>query len=157
MTDSGSDDDVTIIAVAAMQTDTVRRASVQLPGDTVAPRQARAFIRDTLRAWSVEEPTTDAAELCVSELVTNAVIHTGTPAELTAQLDEEFLTVLVRDGGTTGSVRAPQAPPDPMTISGRGLGLVDAVATAWAAEENADGTTVWFEIERPMAAAATAG
>ena len=157
MTDSGSDDDVTIIAVAAMQTDTVKRASVQLPGDTIAPRQARAFIRDILREWRVEEETSDAAELCVSELVTNAVIHTGTSAELTAQLDEEFLTVLVRDGGTSGSVRTPQRPPDPMTISGRGLGLVDAVATAWAAEENADGTTVWFEIERPMAEAATAG
>jgi anti-sigma regulatory factor (Ser/Thr protein kinase) len=157
MADSGSDDDVTIIAVAAMQSDTVKRASVQLPGDTIAPRQARAFIRDILREWRVEEPTTDAAELCVSELVTNAVIHTGTSAELTAQLDEEFLTVLVRDGGTSGSVKTPQSAPDPMTISGRGLGLVDAVATAWAAEENADGTTVWFEIERPMAEAVTAG
>jgi hypothetical protein len=34
---------------------------------------------------------------------------------------------------------------------------VDAVATAWAAEESADGTTVWFEIEREAAEAATAG
>jgi hypothetical protein len=36
---------------------------------------------------------------------------------------------------------------DPMSISGRGLTLVDALASAWSAEHSADGTTVWFELE----------
>jgi serine phosphatase RsbU (regulator of sigma subunit)/anti-sigma regulatory factor (Ser/Thr protein kinase) len=157
MADGSSDDDVTLIALAPVEAEAVLRASVHLPGEAVAPRLARAFLRETLRGWAVEEETLEAAELCVSELVTNAVIHTGTAAELTTQLDPEFLTVLVRDGGTSGSVQLSADPDDPLMISGRGLGLVDAVATAWAAEESADGTTVWFEIERVAAEAATAG
>ena len=157
MADGSSDDDVTIIALAPVESDAMLRASVQLPGDLVAPRMAREFLRETLRSWDVEEETLEVAELCVSELVTNAVIHTGTTAELTAQIDQEFLTVLVRDGGTSGSVQLPADEADPLMISGRGLGLVDAVATAWAAETSADGTTVWFEIERASAEAATAG
>ena len=157
MADGASDDDVTLIALAPVEADSILRASVQLPGEPVAPREAREFLRQTLRSWEVEEETLEVAELCVSELVTNAVIHTGTAVELTAQLDREFLTVLVRDGGTTGSVQVPSDEADPLMISGRGLGLVDAVATAWAAETSADGTTVWFEVERSSAEAATAG
>jgi anti-sigma regulatory factor (Ser/Thr protein kinase) len=151
MTDEHTDDDVTLLAVAAAPLDDIRRASIRLSGDTTAPGQARRFIRDTLEGWVVEEDTVDTAELCVSELVTNAVIHTGTFAELTAQLDSDFLTVLVRDGGGVGIVQQAVGDGDPMVISGRGLGLVDAIATAWAAEHGADGTTVWFEIERPAA------
>ena len=148
MSDEGDDDDVTLLAVSAAAHG-VRRTSTRLADDTTAPGQARRFIRATLTGWEVEDDTLDAAELCVSELVTNAVIHTGTSAELTAQLDAECLTVLVRDGGATGSVRRLQEADDVLAVSGRGLGLVDAIATAWAAEHGADGTTVWFEIERP--------
>ena len=148
MTDELTDDDVTLLAVGAARAG-VLSASVRLPADNLAPRIARRFVRETLGEWETEAETSEAAELCVSELVTNAVIHTGTSAELVAHLDEQFLTMLVRDGGVDGAVEQPPAHEDPMTISGRGLTLVDAVATAWAAEHGADGTTVWFEIERP--------
>lgn len=147
MTDDHSDDDVTLLAVATAPAGAVRRASLRLPGEATAPREARRFLRSTLTQWAVEEDTVDSAELCVSELVTNAVIHTGSAAELSVLLDEDYLTVLVRDGGAVGSVHLSE-PEDPMSVSGRGLGLVDAIATAWAAEHGADGTTVWFEIER---------
>ena len=36
-------------------------------------------------------------------------------------------------------------------MSGRGLSLVDALASAWAAEHSTDGTTVWFELARAHA------
>jgi anti-sigma regulatory factor (Ser/Thr protein kinase) len=149
MTEDDADDDVTLLAVASAATRGVRRSSVRLPEDATAPRAARRFIRDTLGAWDVESDTVDAAELCASELVTNVVIHTGTAAELTAHLDPGCLTVLVRDGGANGTVQPATGSDDPLTVSGRGLTLVDAMSTAWAAEHGADGTTVWFEIERP--------
>jgi anti-sigma regulatory factor (Ser/Thr protein kinase) len=150
MTDDLADDDVTMLAVAAAPADAVRRASVHLSGETTAPGDARRFLRETLTAWGVGDECLDVAELCVSELVTNAVIHTGTLTELTAQLDEQFLTVLVRDGGGPGTVRRPQVEEDdPLVVSGRGLMLVEALTSAWAAEHGADGTTVWFELERP--------
>jgi len=148
MTDERSDDDITLLAVGTVPADEVRRATVRLPSGPTAPREARAFLRRTLGDWQVDEDTVDSAELCVSVLVTNAVIHTGTAAELTVRLDDEALTVLVRDGGSSGTVSRSVGLVDPMTISGRGLGLVDAVATTWSAEQGADGTTVWFEIER---------
>jgi anti-sigma regulatory factor (Ser/Thr protein kinase) len=149
MTGDHTADDVTLLGVAGADGRDVRRASVRLADDATAPRHARLFLRTTLEGWGVEEDTVGGAELCVSELVTNAVIHTGTSAELTAQLDAECLTVLVRDGGGTGTVRRrTHSLEDPLSVSGRGLGLVDAVATAWAAEHGADGTTVWFELLR---------
>jgi serine phosphatase RsbU (regulator of sigma subunit)/anti-sigma regulatory factor (Ser/Thr protein kinase) len=151
MTEDHADDDVTLLAVAVTSVTRTQRAAAPLPADPRAPGTARRFLRDTLADWGVDDDTLEAAELCVSELVTNAVIHTGTSSEVTAQLDPEFLTVTVRDGGGIGAVRRLEAPPDPLTISGRGLGLVEALATAWSAEHGADGTTVWFEIERPAA------
>jgi anti-sigma regulatory factor (Ser/Thr protein kinase) len=151
MTDEHTDDDVTVLAVAAAPAHAVRRALVQLAGDASAPRDARRFLRRTLADWGVEEEVLEGAELCVSELVTNAVIHTGTLTELAAQLEDQCLTVRVRDGGGTGAVRRPPAEEsgDPLAVSGRGLMLVDALTSAWEVEHGADGTTVWFEMERP--------
>ena len=149
MTDDDTEDDVTLLAVAAAPAQGRHSESVLLPADATAPRNARRFLRRTLDAWSVDDDTLDAAELCVSELVTNAVIHTGTASELTAELDPDFVTVLVRDGGGRDTVPRLAGQDDPLKVSGRGLCLVDAVASAWAVEHGADGTTVWFEIERP--------
>ena len=95
----------------------------------------------------MDDDTVEAALLCVSELVTNAVIHTGTGSELSTQVEDAFVTVLVRDGGGSGTVHLPAASEEPLTVSGRGLTLVDAVASAWAAEHGTDGTTVWFELD----------
>ncbi|MFL6133556.1 MAG: SpoIIE family protein phosphatase, partial [Nocardioidaceae bacterium] len=149
MTDDHTDDDVTLLAIAVKSVDHTQRAAAPLPADAQAPRTARRFVRDTLSGWGVDDATVEAAELCVSELVTNAVIHTGTSSEVTAQLDPDCLTVTVRDSGGIGAVRRIETPDDPLRVSGRGLGLVEALTTAWSAEHGADGTTVWFEIERP--------
>ena len=98
-----------------------------------------------LREWEVDEDFIDTAELCVSELVTNAVIHSGTTSTVTVQADPEYLLVLVQDRGGRGAVRLPDEL-DPESVSGRGLSLVDALASAWSAEHSTDGTTVWFEL-----------
>ena len=151
-----TDDDVTLLAVAAGSSSAPMTASTVLSADHQAPGQARRFLRATLVDWSVADDSIDTAELCVSELVTNAVIHTGTAAELTARLDDDVLTVAVRDRGGEGTI-SHSALDDPLTISGRGLALVDALTTAWSAERSADGTTVWFELEAETAQAAGGG
>jgi anti-sigma regulatory factor (Ser/Thr protein kinase) len=79
-------------------------------------------------------------------LVTNAVIHSGTTPRVTVRLEDDCLLVLVQDRGRQGAARRAEGH-DPMDISGRGLLLVDALATAWSAEHSADGTTVWFELD----------
>jgi anti-sigma regulatory factor (Ser/Thr protein kinase) len=150
MGDDHGEDDVTLLAVSASRGGDARRVSTRLSAGPVAAGEARRFVTGQLREWDVAEDTVDAAELCVSELVTNAVIHTGTAIEVSVHLDADVVTVLVRDGGGQGtvSVRATDADDDPLAVSGRGLGLVDVIATAWAAEHGADGTTVWFELDR---------
>jgi anti-sigma regulatory factor (Ser/Thr protein kinase) len=138
-----AEDDVTMLAVTAAPDQT--RATMELPGDASAAGQARRFVARVLRAWSVDEDTVDNAELCVSELVTNAVIHSGTTSSVTVQADREYVLVIVQDRGGRGAVRRPEEL-DPESVSGRGLTLVDALASAWSAEHSTDGTTVWFEL-----------
>jgi serine phosphatase RsbU (regulator of sigma subunit)/anti-sigma regulatory factor (Ser/Thr protein kinase) len=138
-----AEDDVTMLAVTAAPDQT--RASLELPGDPSAAGQARRFVSGVLGQWDVDEDSIDTAELCVSELVTNAVIHSGTTSTVTVQADPEYVLVLVQDRGGRGAVRLPDEL-DPESVSGRGLSLVDALASAWSAEHSTDGTTVWFEL-----------
>ena len=63
-------------------------------------------------------------------------------------LDAGVLTTTVRDGGS--AVVASTLLADPLDVHGRGLQLVDALATRWGSELDAVGTTVWFVLE-PMA------
>lgn len=117
-------------------------------GDVRAVAAARHFLRATLTAWSVDEDSLQVAVLCLSELVTNAIIHTGGGCELRVVLDDGVLTTTVRDGGS--AVVASTLLADPLDVHGRGLQLVDALATRWGSELDTVGTTVWFVLE-PMA------
>jgi serine phosphatase RsbU (regulator of sigma subunit)/anti-sigma regulatory factor (Ser/Thr protein kinase) len=145
MVGAAGSDDVTMLAVGMTPAGT-RRARAVLPSDTKAPGLARRFLDETLASWAVDEDVVMTAQLCVSELVTNAVIHTGTRPEMTVELDDECLTVLVVDHGGEGDV-AVTGEADPIRVSGRGLTLVDAVSSAWGVQQTPDGTTVWFELE----------
>jgi anti-sigma regulatory factor (Ser/Thr protein kinase) len=147
-------DDVTVLAMSATGDARSRSANLDLPGDATAPRQARRFVRATLESWSIDGDTVSTAELCVSELVTNAVIHAGTPPALAIRSDGDLLTVVVQDHGAHGTAQRVEDY-DPMTVSGRGLTLVDALTVAWSAERSSDGTSVWFELELNHAAAGT--
>jgi anti-sigma regulatory factor (Ser/Thr protein kinase) len=137
------------------------RASVLLSSDARSVGIARGFLRETLADWDVEEDPIDTAQLCLSELVTNVVMHAGTTCELTVRLDEETLTVVVRDLGGESEWPGDYAPvelgedEDPLQVAGRGLMLVDALADRWASEHDATGTTAWFALD--LGGAATSG
>lgn len=121
----------------------VRTALV--PHDPRAVRDARAFLRDTLADWDVDQDTVDTAVLCVSELVTNALMHTATDCEVRVLLADDLLTTTVRDGG--GHLPSPGRTDDPLQVHGRGLQLVAALVDRWGSELDEVGTTVWFELE----------
>lgn len=124
-----------------------RTASLRLPPESTAPGRARAFLREELQTWGVGEEIVETAQLCLSEVVTNAVNHAHTVADVRLSLLDGVLTVLVRDRGELGEVLEPTREEDPLAVYGRGLMLVEALTDRWGSERDAGGTTVWFALD----------
>jgi anti-sigma regulatory factor (Ser/Thr protein kinase)/PAS domain-containing protein len=109
-----------------------------------AVRHARRFTRRTLRAWGVPQDTMDAALLVVSELVTNALVHTGGQVRLDLSLVNHRLRLAVAD-------TSPRSPVKPTSIGweatgGRGILLVEAVSAAWGTLPVSGGKQVWADL-----------
>nr|WP_238338333.1 ATP-binding protein [Pedococcus badiiscoriae] len=115
--------------------------------DPRAVGAARHFAVSALAAWGVDEGTVTNAILCLSELVTNAVMHTDAGCELRFVLHHGVLTGTVRDSGSNVVVDPGNVAVDPLAVHGRGLQLVDALATRWGSRLDAGGMTVWFVLE----------
>ncbi len=108
-----------------------------------AARHARRFTRRTLRTWGVTEET-DTILLVVSELVTNALVHTDGPVRLDLTLVNRRFRVAVADS-------SPRTPVKPTSIGweatgGRGILLVEAMSAAWGTVPVSGGKQVWAEI-----------
>lgn len=117
--------------------------------DPRAVGTARRFLRGALAGWGLDGDLIDTAVLCLSELVTNAVIHTGAPSEVRATLEAGVVTITVRDQGSHRGDQPSQRPDDdPLRVHGRGLQLVAALSARWGSQLDAVGTTVWFVLER---------
>ena len=109
-----------------------------------AVRHARRFTRRTLRTWGVSPDLLDAALLVVSELVTNALVHTGGPVRLDLSLLNHRLRLAVAD-------TSPRSPVQPTSIGweatgGRGILLVAAVSAAWGTVPVSGGKQVWADL-----------
>ncbi|MDF5758779.1 ATP-binding protein [Spongiactinospora sp. TRM90649] len=112
-------------------------------------RSARACTRRTLAAWALLDIADDVT-LLVSELVTNAIVHTADAVrcqiELALNLSGRTLRADITDHGHSwpGPMEPPRAVPD--DESGRGLTVVNSLADKWGVELLPDGKTVWFLI-----------
>lgn len=128
-----------------------RTARHDIPLDPAAVGEARSFVRRTLKGWGVGEDCAETAVLCVSELVTNAVVHGSGRCSVRVSEESGVVTVAVRDAGTRvvgptgGSTGGGGA--DPLAVHGRGLRLVDALASRWGSDLSATGLTVWFVLD----------
>lgn len=108
-----------------------------------AVRHARRFTRRTLRSWGVPGEA-DAALLVVSELVTNALVHTDGQVRLDLTLINNRFRIAVADN-------SPRTPIKPTSIGweatgGRGILLVEAMSAAWGTVPVSGGKQVWSEI-----------
>ena len=116
--------------------------TLQLEHAVGAPRQARRFVVSTLAEWGLSHLADDVG-LLVSELVTNVVRHTDAGAIMRISRAQRHLRCSVIDaGGHLPQLRHPS----PTDQSGRGLLLVEAIASSWGSTATEGRTEVWFEV-----------
>jgi len=118
--------------------------SLTIPGRPEHVREARAFVA---KALGELHPGRDNAVLLTSELVTNAVMHSGshrhggTVTVVVAESDDG-VRVEVADAGS--DLSAPVVRGDIYASDGHGLFLVQTLADQWGYVRDNSGTTVWF-------------
>ena len=121
------------------------RAHVALPADRTSPAVARRFLTETLHDWHVGDDPVDTACLLATELVTNAVLHAGTPLELVLETTGDTLRVEVVDqADCLPQQRSHRG--DTLGVTGRGLVLVKGLAGTWGVTPREPGKAVWFEL-----------
>ncbi|MDT3396885.1 ATP-binding protein [Streptomyces sp. B1866] len=125
-----------------------RQESFRLPARGASVAAARRRVRSRLPLWGFRDEVCHAAELVMSELFTNAVVHTRS-RHIRCLLRAEggqslYVEVADQGGGPVG--------PDPRHAgtedeSGRGLALVRALVDAWGDHPGADGgRVVWAQL-----------
>ncbi|MEU5522162.1 ATP-binding protein [Streptomyces sp. NPDC047860] len=126
-----------------------RRFRFELAAHPGSPAQARHLTRAQLTGWSVCEEICDTAELVVSELVTNAIVHTAS-SHIVCELHDgdDLVRIAVRDEGCTPDRPRANTRQRPEEEHGRGLLLVDALCQAWGAHEHGPGLLVWADLPR---------
>lgn len=138
--------------------------------DPSAVGPARAFVRDTVGKWGAEAVVDDAV-LIASELVTNAIVHAGTPAEVSCALlrdhggEAAAVRVAVADrhpgraipvlgggwqeeaGAFAAGLAEPAAAENATSEGGRGLYLSTQLASSWGVQYTHTMKQVWFVLD----------
>jgi PAS domain S-box-containing protein len=119
------------------------RALVQhLPPALSSPGVARRVVSEALTEWGFDE-LGEAAQLLVSELVTNAVLHVGTDIEVRTAARRSGVRIEVHDGSDLVPTRRHYGED---AATGRGLGLVESLSSDWGVHRAETGKVVWFEL-----------
>jgi anti-sigma regulatory factor (Ser/Thr protein kinase) len=137
-------DDVTLL-LARIPPAPVTAVSALLPAQPISVREGRRFLRRTLQDWHCET-LTDTACLLASELLSNSVRHACDPLRLRLRRTRDELHIEVCDGSPV-LPRARTAAPD--EESGRGLALLDQLASTWGTLLAEEGKAVWFSLPLP--------
>ncbi|MBQ0883511.1 ATP-binding protein [Streptomyces sp. RM72] len=117
--------------------------------------RARRWARSRLAGSGIraDEPLAETLVLLVSELVTNAVVHTGRsavlrlvlPGAVTEETEEATVRLEVDDASDRAPV--PRCAGGEAT-GGRGLALVDGLADRWGWSREGTGKRIWCELDR---------
>ena len=128
-----------------------RSVSYRYSQDLTAPRDAREQTRRTLCSWDLDDHV-DAAQVIISELVTNAIRHGSGPVEICISHEHRYLHMEVHDDGPGRPVRRPATAEDE---SWRGLAVIDGLIGPYQGslvvvnDEAGDGKTVCVSIRLP--------
>lgn len=126
---------------------------LEIRPDPAEVGRARRWARSRLAGSGIgaDEPLAETLILLVSELVTNAVVHTGRPAVLRLSLpgteaaEEAIVRLEVAD--RSGRAPVPRCV-DGESTGGRGLALVDGLADRWGWSSEGAGKRIWCELDR---------
>lgn len=126
---------------------------LEIRPDPAEVGRARRWTRSRLAGSGIgaDEPLAETLILLVSELVTNAVVHTGRPAVLRLSLPgagaagEAVVRLEVAD--RSGRAPVPRCV-DGESTGGRGLALVDGLADRWGWSAEGAGKRIWCELDR---------
>jgi serine phosphatase RsbU (regulator of sigma subunit)/anti-sigma regulatory factor (Ser/Thr protein kinase) len=153
MLPDGGEDDVALLVVrprheteraawgGSIDSDT---AAMPVTADPAAVQAARSFVDSTCRQAGMPGDVRDNAVLLTSELVTNSIVHANSDALLLVSADASRVRVEVRDADPALPEIA-DLPDD--APGGRGLVLVQLLATRWDATPYGSGKAVWFEFD----------
>lgn len=119
------------------------RLSITLPPQSASCARARHAVRAFCQANALPQLADDAELLC-SELVTNALQHSGGRIRLIAESAGGSLRVTVGDDGP-GSVPVLRDADD-QAESGRGIALVSQIAARWGTTRHGSDKSVWFRL-----------
>ncbi|MFB6957791.1 SpoIIE family protein phosphatase [Streptomyces sp. NPDC056309] len=112
---------------------------------------ARSFVRDTLQGWGFGDIVDDAVVL-TSELVTNAVVHAGTAADVLCLRSDDGARIEVSDRYPERELPVQSSAINmgsPDREGGRGLQLCAALAGRWGVEYTPTHKKVWFQLDLP--------
>ncbi|MFC3689950.1 ATP-binding protein [Aquipuribacter hungaricus] len=113
-----------------------------LPARPGSTRDARRWVADRLAELGLDD-LLDAVELLTSEVVTNAVIHAGTPMLLRLRAEGPGVQVEVDDGSAMPPARRHYSA---TATTGRGVEVLETLADEWGWQPHDGGKTVWFRV-----------
>jgi PAS domain S-box-containing protein len=134
-------DDVTLLLVRLPE-GPLATAVTEFASHPASVPAGRRFVATMLHDWACTH-LTDTATLLTSEILTNAILHGLGPVRLQLRRTDTDITVIVSD---RGRYQPQPRRADPTDEAGRGLSLVEMLATSWGVRATADGKDVWFTL-----------
>jgi PAS domain S-box-containing protein len=139
----GFNDDVTLLLVRVPDAP-LATAVTDFTSDPASVPAGRRFVAGLLADWDCAH-LADTATLLTSEILTNAVVHGLGPVRLQVRRTHTEVAVIVSDRGRYQPQPRLAGPTDE---TGRGLNLLEMLATTWGARATEDGKDVWFTLTR---------
>jgi anti-sigma regulatory factor (Ser/Thr protein kinase) len=118
--------------------------SVELPPEPASATQARRLAREQLASICAPDAL-DTVALLVTELVTNAILHARTPLQLQIETLPNHVRLCVED---TSDLQPELRNYSADAVTGRGLALVEALASSWGVDATPSGKVVWCDVPR---------